>query len=321
MNDQPLVSICIPNYNNGQFVGEAIQSALDQTYQNIEVIVVDNCSTDESWRLINSFNDFRLKVYRNSQNIGMYPNFMEAAKYTNGKYIKFICSDDWIVNNYLERSLPYFDDFNIKLITSSQGRYYQDFKKFGPIRKRPGKGVNIVNPKESRTLFLMNTNPVGNPTCVIIRKDEFLRQRGFDLSLKYCNDYDLWMRISMANKVVYLPEILSYERKHNYQATITYNVSGEDIQNIVTSIKQNLNHINLLDSLKLGFFAFLPFYCAALTIDCVESRKKKLNLVKNQYIRFNFPKVLFHLLYFKCFMKNRYYQIKRILYHIKSNYN
>lgn len=103
---QPLVSICIPNYNNADYIEDAIQSALNQTYENIEVIIVDNCSTDNSWKTINLFQrEIRVRAFQNKENLGMVGNFRKALELSSGKLVTFLCSDDCLSPNAIEQNV------------------------------------------------------------------------------------------------------------------------------------------------------------------------------------------------------------------------
>lgn len=91
---QPLFTVIIPNYNMGKWVKDSITSVLNQTYADFELIVIDNCSTDQSREEIASIKDSRLKSYTQVSNIGMYANLNVALMLAKGKYIKIHCSDD-----------------------------------------------------------------------------------------------------------------------------------------------------------------------------------------------------------------------------------
>lgn len=94
MANSPTFSICIPNYNYGHFIAETIQSVLDQTYQEFEIIVVDNASTDNSVEVIESFNDARIKFIQNKYNIGFAPNLQKATMQANNQFINLLSADD-----------------------------------------------------------------------------------------------------------------------------------------------------------------------------------------------------------------------------------
>lgn len=99
---QPTFSICIPNYNYEGFVGKTIESVLAQTYPHFEIIVVDNSSTDKSFEVASSYNDPRVRVYRNNYNIGFAPNLQIATSYARNDFINLLSSDDIMKPNALE---------------------------------------------------------------------------------------------------------------------------------------------------------------------------------------------------------------------------
>ena len=103
----PLVSILIPVFNREKVVKRAIDSALAQTYTNIEVIVCDNASTDSTWDILQSYakNDKRIKAHRNTCNLGPVQNWLCCLKYASGEYVKFIWSDDAIHPNFITETI------------------------------------------------------------------------------------------------------------------------------------------------------------------------------------------------------------------------
>jgi len=99
---QPSFSICIPNYNYGHFIGQTIQSVLDQSYQNFEIIVADNASTDDSVQVVESFHDGRIRLIRNHYNIGFAPNLQRATMFAQNDFINLLSSDDLMNPTALE---------------------------------------------------------------------------------------------------------------------------------------------------------------------------------------------------------------------------
>ncbi len=279
MKNQQLVSICIPNYNNAKFVGDAINSALNQTYANIEVIVVDNNSSDNSWEVISAFKDPRLICYKNDRNIGMYPNFMMAASKADGEFIKFICADDWIDEHYVEKSLVHFANNEVAMATSSQIKICNG-EKVG-IRNIPKNKSHVAVPSVVFNYFLYNMNPIGNPTRVIVRMDVFRKMNGFRETIKYCNDYDLWMRISKFYKVAFIKEHLSFERKHDTQHTISYNASGEDIKYALKTWSDNFISLNKKEKMTILTNAFFPFYYTSFVYGKKTGDRSRLDNVRS----------------------------------------
>jgi glycosyltransferase involved in cell wall biosynthesis len=90
----PFFSVCIPNYNNGEYLKAALQSCLDQDFPNFEVVVVDNRSDDNSINVVRAIRDSRVRLFINDSNIGMYPNINKTIAHARGQYIKILCADD-----------------------------------------------------------------------------------------------------------------------------------------------------------------------------------------------------------------------------------
>lgn len=108
----PLVSIVIPVYNRELYIEDAIRSAISQTYRNIEIIIVDNCSTDSTWNILNEWEkkDNRIKIFQNDSNIGPVLNWNECFRHASGEYIKILWSDDWISHKFVEKCLSVFEE-------------------------------------------------------------------------------------------------------------------------------------------------------------------------------------------------------------------
>jgi glycosyltransferase involved in cell wall biosynthesis len=112
---QNLVTIAIPVYNREKYIAEAIFSALNQTHKNIEVIVVDNNSTDSTWDIISeiSKNNKLVKIYKNDSNIGPINNWIKAINLSTGNYINLLFSDDLISPLFIEKLLPPLANFDV----------------------------------------------------------------------------------------------------------------------------------------------------------------------------------------------------------------
>ena len=100
--NEPSFSVCIPNYNYGRFIGDTIQSVLDQTYQNFEIIVVDNASKDNSVDVVKSFKDDRIRLIQNNYNIGFAPNLQKVTMFASNEFINLLSSDDQMKPTALE---------------------------------------------------------------------------------------------------------------------------------------------------------------------------------------------------------------------------
>jgi glycosyltransferase involved in cell wall biosynthesis len=122
---QPLVSIVIPTYNRPEYLKQAIASAVKQTYQNIEIIVSDNCSPENPQALVESFADSRIKFWRHPENVGMLKNQMHAFKMAQGKYVASLHDDDIWGEDFLAKLVPPLEE-NSDLILAFSNQYIID---------------------------------------------------------------------------------------------------------------------------------------------------------------------------------------------------
>lgn len=120
--EQPLVSILIPVYNREKYIEKALQSACEQSYRNIEIIAIDNHSTDTTWEILEQWQqkDPRLHCYRNEKNIGPVLNWKRGLERAKGKYVKILWSDDWMAPEFIEEAVKLFDDQTAFLLSPVQ---------------------------------------------------------------------------------------------------------------------------------------------------------------------------------------------------------
>ena len=109
---QPIVSILIPTYNRQDLITETVQSALSQTYQDFEIVIVDNQSTDNTYQVCLDLakTDSRIRVYQNEENIGPVRNWQRCVELAHGEYAKILFSDDLIHPTFLEKTVNLLAD-------------------------------------------------------------------------------------------------------------------------------------------------------------------------------------------------------------------
>jgi glycosyltransferase involved in cell wall biosynthesis len=123
--NEPLVSVVIPTYNRPEYLKQAIASAVKQTYQNLEIIVSDNCSPENPQAIVESFNDSRIRFWRHPQNIGMIANQMYGFKMAQGKYVASLHDDDMWNEDFLAKLVPPLEE-NPDLIIAFCDQYIID---------------------------------------------------------------------------------------------------------------------------------------------------------------------------------------------------
>lgn len=129
--DLPLVSIIITSFNRGKIISEAIDSALNQNYENLEIIISDNCSTDNTDEIIKGYlPDTRIRYFKNDTNIGMIPNFQMATLYAKGDYITYVSSDDYLINeNFISEAIRLINSYPNILLVFAKNQTLIDNKK------------------------------------------------------------------------------------------------------------------------------------------------------------------------------------------------
>ncbi|MDI1355626.1 MAG: glycosyltransferase family 2 protein [bacterium] len=212
-----LISVCVPAYNNAAYLRETIESVLHQTHSNFELILVDDCSTDSTWDVINEFKDPRIKSSRNEKNMGMHGNWSKALSLATGKYIKLICGDDILYPRCLElQALVFENDVqqNVamvscrrKLIKADGGEVFGSFYKL-----RAG---NYAGSKAMQYCVTFGTNLIGEPMSVLFRNSVY-RDHHIELgSNNYLIDLDLYSKLLKYGNLVVLPDYLAAFRVHS----------------------------------------------------------------------------------------------------------
>lgn len=214
---KPFISVCMPSYNQGNLIGESIESVLNQTYENFELIILDNASTDNSIDVIRSYTDPRIRLYQNEQNIGCYNNCNKAIEYARGEFIAFLHSDDLYDKNFLEEIVKaYNTNPDKKIFLSAIYKMDQLLGTLSPCY--PYKSSGVKTQKEV-LIGLAYENNIGNGISVVIHKDCINKVGGFNSEFSYAADYDLFMRLANEYEFVYINKALAYYRLHPYNLT------------------------------------------------------------------------------------------------------
>lgn len=116
-----MVSVLIPVYNRELYIEDCVQSALAQTWSDLEVVIVDNCSTDRTWEICQALvqRDSRIRVFRNDSNIGPVRNWKRCIDEARGDFGKILFSDDLIAPTFLERTMPFLEDPAVSLVVTA----------------------------------------------------------------------------------------------------------------------------------------------------------------------------------------------------------
>jgi glycosyltransferase involved in cell wall biosynthesis len=207
----PLISICVPAYNNEAYIVDTIDSVLSQVYTNFELIIVDDCSTDDTWEILQQIKDPRISIYRNEKNLGMHGNWSKALSFAKGDYIKLLCGDDLIYPDCLEKQVKVLEDpANADVVMVACKRKIISPKgeiSIGSFYKlRPGK---YSGKTAMRHCALFGTNLIGEPMAVLFRANIFKQNQIVLGSNNYLIDLDMYAKILRFGKLVVMPDLLA----------------------------------------------------------------------------------------------------------------
>lgn len=198
-----LVSVIMPSYNTAEFIKESINSVLNQTYQNFEIIIVDDCSTDNTDEVVAEIKDERIKYIKNQKNSGAAVSRNRALREAKGKWIAFLDSDDVWLPEKLEKQISFMKENDYRF-TYTDYRIVWNGKDMEP---KIYIGPNVVNRKLmyrycyfSTITVMYNREAIGLVQIADVKKN---------------NDYAMWLKIIEKADCYRLPEVLSYYYKHD----------------------------------------------------------------------------------------------------------
>lgn len=235
-----LVSIIIPVYNTENFIKECIESAINQTYPDIEIIVINDGSTDNSLRIINEF-DGKIKIISKS-NGGTASALNTGIRNMKGEWFKWLSADDVLYPNAIQDLIEETKkiDFAKNCILYSN---YDIIDSNGKIIKK------FIEPNyNSMKIFDVNTilldHYVGNATTSLIHKSAFDKFGLFDEDLGFAEDYELWLRLCILRKyrLHLIPRVLAKYRIHGGQ--LTSKKIDQTLQNAVRIKKHVIDQLD-----------------------------------------------------------------------------
>jgi glycosyltransferase involved in cell wall biosynthesis len=222
INDSDLVSVIIPSYNHGNYLARAIESVLAQTYQNLQIVVVDDGSTDNTKQVADGFPNV---VYVYQQNQGLSAARNTGIDNSSGKYLLFLDADDWLSIDALKKNIDILNAHpEAAFVSAGHVKINDD----GKILEEVKEDVN-----SDHYLHLLQGNYIGMHATVLYARWVFDKFR-FDTTLRACEDYDLYMKIARQYPVLHHPDIIAYYRIHGS------NMSG-NTKLMLNSVLQVLN--------------------------------------------------------------------------------
>ncbi len=201
--NRPLVSVIMPVCNASAYLYEALNSTLYQTYKNIEVVIVDDACTDDSMDIVHSFYDKRIRVIRNTENIGLAASLNKAIQLAHGEYLARMDADDIAFPDRIEKQVTFFEQHPEVDVLGTAMQYigHSTYLNFFPEHHEACKSFLVFN-----VCF-------GHPS-VMLRKHVFSSRDNFYKAeyKQYSEEFDLWCRLVDRFRFHNLPEVLLYYR-------------------------------------------------------------------------------------------------------------
>ncbi|XXM72458.1 glycosyltransferase family 2 protein [Lysinibacillus sphaericus] len=217
----PLVSILIPAYNRPATLKTAVESALKQTYPNIEVIICDDSSDTRVQEMVSSC--FRsvenLRYYKNEKNLFL-ENWHKLFVLASGEYVNYLMDDDILRENKIEKMMYFFQEFqDMKLVTSYRQTIDENGEWRAPLyaTERLFQETRVMSGKVFADMALSRClNIIGEPTTVLFKKEDMKEKFGFFAGKQYSllNDMATWLNLLSEGRAAYIPEPLSFFRIH-----------------------------------------------------------------------------------------------------------
>ena len=231
-SDRPTASICIPTFNGASWVREAIESALAQGFQDSEVVVCDDASSDDTVAIAQRFEDPRVRVVANLERVVLARNWNCCVQASHGAFVKFLMQDDRLAPDCVSRMLEVirenpevgmvFCARKIELDDPADPASILFRKRFGEPHVRLGP-LSRVN--DGRALFAamerdrFRNNLIGEPTAVMVSREALLKLGLFNVQLHQLTDLEMWLRIASSYDVGFIAEPLATFRVHARSAS------------------------------------------------------------------------------------------------------
>ncbi len=233
----PLVSIIIPVYNGENYLKEAIDSALAQTYKNIEIIVVNDGSIDKTEKIVQSYGK---KIrYLKKQNGGVATALNLGIKEAKGEYISWLSHDDVYYPDKIQCQINF-----LRLNTSKKIIIFTNYTKIDKNGKITAtKKIARRSVKNIKCLLAIDTIDTLNGCTLLLPKSILPKKNPFNPKLKFTQDYDLWFKLLQKNEFSYLDKFLIYSRQHANQTGLKNPIDS--------TTEADILHASMIKKLKL----------------------------------------------------------------------
>jgi len=225
------VSICIPTYNGAKYLEACLDSVLNQTYQDIEILVIDDQSTDNTIEIIENYaeTDKRIVLIKNQLNLGLVGNWLKCIELSTGVWIKFLFQDDLLAPTCVSRLVTAGEASDCPIVFSKREILYEtgsnlevlNFLRNVPSWESVFGSISFIPPNRvsETAINYMALNIFGEPTSVLLRRDCFDNFGVFNPYLRQRCDYEYWIRVGSNTGIALVMDTLASFRLHSESTT------------------------------------------------------------------------------------------------------
>ena len=248
---EPLVSVCIPAYNSSVYIKRTMESVLEQNYKNIELVVIDDQSKDNTVEIVESVKDPRVRLVKNEKNLGMTGNWNKCLAEARGDYIKLICADDVLYKDSIEKELgALLAHPEVTLVMSDTALIDEIGKRTGCFKRYPKGG--LLDGKKVAKRALIFKSFFGAPCNTLFPRSSYEKAGGFDPKFPFILDFDMWIRMACLGKIFVIHEELNGFRVRN--DSNTGNLINDDRKTYNNEHRMLLKKHNALGIVHLNRF-------------------------------------------------------------------
>jgi len=249
MENKPLVSVIIPNYNHAPYLKQRIESVLNQTYDNFEVIILDDCSSDNSVEIINAYKSDRhvTNIVINTKNSGnTFHQWEKGIKLATGSLLWIAESDDYADIHLLEKAVEGFNRHPSSILTFFHSEFVDQNSDIldWTWERNQCTGTTLHNGKKYAREYLTFHNMLYNASMIVFKKQAALHVNPKYKTLRHCGDWMFWFDMTQQGDLLEIPEKLNFFRQHSNKVSNnarSTNAKDTEDASIIDHISRKLN--------------------------------------------------------------------------------
>lgn len=302
------ISVIVPVYNVEEYVEKCIQSIINQTFKNIEIILINDASTDNSYEIIKKYIGYdNIIIINNERNIGLSETRNKGIRIARGKYVSFIDSDDFIEKDFLYFLYKSINETNSDICVSSIIHWYCEDGKSKYINKMLYDDLHTIDNETAIRDFLLRKNIYNYACNKLYKRDLFLNNNiYFPKDRCYEDAYTMYKLLYNSNKICFSKKV-TYFYVQRPGSIMKQSFSQKDMDYIwaVDELEKFLKENNLFNKLQQEYYAYYSnSYCSRLKKIFLSKKVKKekenlyylidslsknyKNISKNKYIKFKY---------------------------------